>query len=126
VSFTSRLVLDSNRIHPAIHEELANYQRALLARVETLVDAHDVVILGMAINPFPGRARRLLDERGIRYEYLGIGSYFSQWRVRLALKLWTGWPTFPMVFVKRKLIGGFADLKRLADNGELTRLLAGD
>ena len=76
------------------------------------------------MNPFPGRARRLLDEQGIRYEYLGIGSYLSQWRPRLALKMWSGWPTFPMIFVKRTLIGGFMDLKRLVDSGELAKLLA--
>lgn len=124
VSSSSRFILPADRVHPALHGTLASYQRELLARVEALVQAHDVVIVGMAMNPFPGRARRLLDELGIRYEYLGLGSYFSQWRVRLALKMWTGWPTFPMIFVKRTLIGGFADLKRLADSGELAKLLA--
>ncbi len=78
----------------------------------------------MAMNPFPGRARRLLDEQGIRYEYLGLGSYFSEWRRRLALKMWTGWPTFPMIFVKRSFVGGYKDLKGLVDSGQLATLLA--
>lgn len=120
---TSRVTLDSSRIHPAINNSIAGYEGALLARVEALVQTNDVVVVGMAMNPFPGRARRLLDELRIRYEYLELGSYFSQWRVRLALKMWTGWPTFPMIFVKRTLVGGFEDLKRLADSGELVRLL---
>ena len=33
---------------------------------------------------------------GIDFYYLEYGSYFSQWHRRLALKMWTGWPTFPM------------------------------
>jgi glutaredoxin-related protein len=33
--------------------------------------------------------------------------------------MWTGWPTFPMVFVKGKLIGGGSELKALLALGEL-------
>lgn len=125
MSSAARVTFDPNRIHPAIVGQLAGYQAELIARVEQLIQQHDVVIVGMSMNPFPGRARRLLDEHGIRYEYLGLGSYLSQWRLRLGLKMWTGWPTFPMVFVKGTFIGGFRDLKHLIDSGELTKLLAG-
>jgi len=34
---------------------------------------------------------------------------------------WTGWPTFPMVFVKGVLVGGAEDLARLIEKGELPR-----
>jgi glutaredoxin-related protein len=73
----------------------------------------------MRQNPFPKKARRLLDAAGIAYRYLEYGSYFSQWRPRLALKMWAGWGTFPMVFVKGVLIGGADDLERLLKSGEL-------
>jgi glutaredoxin-related protein len=56
--------------------------------------------------------------------YLEYGSYFSDWRRRTALKMWTGWPTFPMVFVRGALIGGAHELQRLIDCGELKQLLA--
>jgi glutaredoxin-related protein len=46
------------------------------------------------------------------------------WRERNALKLWTGWPTFPMVFVKGNLVGGANDLQKLIAGGELKALLA--
>jgi len=52
------------------------------------------------------------------------GSYLSQWRRRNALKMWTGWPTFPMIFVRGTLIGGASDLERLVTSGELKALLA--
>ena len=54
-------------------------------------------------NPYPRKARKALDAAGVPYHYLSYGSYFSDWRRRNALKMWTGWPTFPMVFVKGTL-----------------------
>ena len=78
----------------------------------------------MTQNPFPKRARRLLDSQGIAYEYLAIGSYLSEWRKRLVLKMWTGWPTFPMIFIDGVLIGGFQDLERLVESGDLKKMLA--
>ena len=60
-----------------------------------------------------GRARRST-RAGIAHHYLEYGSYFSEWRRRNALKMWTGWPTFPMVFVKGALVGG-AERARAAD-----------
>jgi monothiol glutaredoxin len=78
----------------------------------------------MAQNPFPGKACKALDAIGQGYKYLGYGSYFSEWKPRSALKMWTGWPTFPMVFVKGTLVGGYSDLKALIESGELKKLLA--
>jgi glutaredoxin-related protein len=37
--------------------------------------------------------------------------------------MWSGWPTFPMVFVKGNLVGGAEDIDRLIKSGELKRLL---
>jgi len=78
----------------------------------------------MRQNPMPRRARKALDSKGIAYKYLEYGSYLNTWRRRNALKMWTGWPTFPMIFVKGVLVGGATDLERLIDSGELARLLA--
>jgi glutaredoxin-related protein len=57
--------------------------------------------------------RQALDEAGVPYSYLEYGSYFSKWGERLAIKLWSGWPTFPQVFVNGTLIGG-EDLTKAA------------
>jgi glutaredoxin-related protein len=119
-----RNVLDESKIHPAVRERVASYQAALLQEVQSAVRQHPVVVVGMAQNPFPRKARRALDAAGVRYHYLSYGSYFSDWRRRLALKMWTGWPTLPMIFVKGTLIGGADDLAKLIDSGELQRLLA--
>lgn len=119
-----RAVLAESQIHPAVRERVARHQSAIVAEVQQAVRDHAVVVVGMGINPFPRKARRALDAAGVPYHYLGYGSYFSGWRRRTALKMWTGWPTFPMVFVKGVLVGGANDLQALIDSGELQRLLA--
>lgn len=119
-----RAILEESRIHPAIRERVAGLHADIVAEVQAAVAASDVVVVGMAQNPFPRRARRALDAAGVAYRYLGYGSYFGSWRRRNALKMWTGWPTFPMVFVKGVLVGGAQDLERLIASGELARMLA--
>ena len=116
-----RSILDEAHIHPAIREKVAAYRSDIVKEVQAAVAAHAVVIVGMRINPMPKTARRLLDAAGIAYHYLEYGSYFSLWRRRLALKMWTGWPTFPMVFVKGVLVGGADDLEKLLASGELKK-----
>lgn len=120
----TRPVLPVTHIHPAIRSKIADYQSPLVQAVQAAVAAHDVVVVGMAMNPFPKRARKLLDAAQQPYTYLEYGSYVSQWYERSALKMWTGWPTFPMIFVKGTLIGGADDLKKLTDSGELVKLLS--
>jgi glutaredoxin-related protein len=119
-----RLILEESRIHTAVRERIANHERAIVEEVQAAAARYPVLVVGMRGNPYPRRARKLLDTAGIAYHYLEYGSYFSEWRRRNALKLWTGWPTFPMVFVKGVLVGGADDVQRLHASGELQRLLA--
>ena len=114
-----RPVLEEARIHPAIRDKLARNRIEIVQEVEAAVARHPVVVVGMAGNPFCGRVRRALMAAGVAFEYLEYGSYFSQWRRRNALKMWTGWPTLPMVFVHGVLVGGHDDVKRLIERGEL-------
>jgi len=120
-----RSILEEDRIHPAIRDKIAGNNADIVREVETAVAANDVVVVGMRRNPFPRKARKMLDARKIAYQYLEYGSYLSEWRRRNALKMWSGWPTFPMIFVKGVLIGGANDLERLIESGELARTLAG-
>jgi glutaredoxin-related protein len=119
-----RPILDEDHIHPAIRTKVAGHQQAIVREVMEAVRTNDVVVVGMAMNPFPKKARAALEQAGQPFEYLEYGSYLSRWRERNALKLWTGWPTFPMVLVKGTLVGGAGELKALIDSGELRRMLA--
>ena len=118
-----RLVLDESRIHPDIRERIANLNLDIVHNVQSAVNSNPVLVVGMAWNPHCRRARAALDAARQPYHYLGFGSYLSQWRRRTALKMWTGWPTLPMVFVRGVLIGGNTELQMLIDSGELKRLL---
>ena len=119
----SRSILDEAHIHPAIRAKIEGNHADFVAEVQAAIAANDIVIVGMAQNPFPKKARRLLDEKRIDYRYIGHGSYLRGWRRRNALKMWAGWPTFPMVFVKGVLVGGADELERLMARGELETLL---
>jgi len=116
-----RPILAESQIHPAVREKIANYRADTVKEVQAAGAANDIVVVGMRQNPFPRKARKALDAAGLAYKYLEYGSYFGEWRRRLVLKMWTGWPTFPMVFVKGVLIGGADDLARLIASGELGR-----
>ena len=120
-----RTVFDEAHVHSAVRAKISGHHADLLREVRTAVDENDVVVVGMKQNPFPKKARRALDAAGIPYKYLEYGSYFGPWRRRNALKMWTGWPTFPMVFVKGVFVGGAADVKRLIESGEIQTMLRG-
>ncbi len=120
-----RTVLEEAHIHPAIRQTIADNNADIVREVQAAIAATKVVVVGMAQNPFPRQARKALDALGTPYKYLEYGSYLSQWRRRNALKMWTGWPTFPMVFVNGILVGGAIELKRLISSGEFSRMMAG-
>ncbi|MEN9785774.1 MAG: hypothetical protein RLZZ299_1038 [Pseudomonadota bacterium] len=105
------------RFHPLAETARAAFHPAVTDEVAAAVARDRVVVVGMAGNPFVKRARTLLTEAGIPFTYLEYGSYFSQWKQRLAIKIWSGWPTFPQVFVDGALIGGFNELRKLHAGG---------
>ena len=120
----TRKILDDAHLHPAIRERVAKNHADIVAEVQAAVAANRVVVVGMRGNPFPKKARKLLDAQGAPHTYLEYGSYFSMWRRRTALKMWSGWPTLPMIFVDGVLIGGYSDLERLVESGEFKAMLA--
>ena len=116
-----RPILDEPHIHPAIRDTIATQHLDIIDEVRAAIIAHKVVVVGMTQNPMPKKARKALDAAGIAHHYLEYGSYFNNWRRRNALKMWTGWPTFPMVFIDGVLVGGAADVIRLIETGELKK-----
>ena len=120
----TRAILDEAQIHPAARPLIGSKHKDIVREVQAAIAAHQVVVVGMALNPFPRKARKILDVLGTPYQYLQYGSYLSQWHRRNALKMWTGWPTFPMIFVNGVLVGGASELQQLVETGELGAMLA--
>ena len=108
-----RTILEEARLHPAIREFVANLNADIVHNVQAAASSNAVLVVGMAGNPHRAPGAQGLDAAGIAHHYLEYGSYFGGWRRRNALKMWTGWPTFPMVFVRATLIGGADELERL-------------
>ncbi len=119
-----RPLLSESHIHSAIQPKINAWHTDIIGEVQAAIAAHAVVVVGMGMNPMPKRARKALDAAGVAYHYMEYGNYLNTWRKRNALKMWTGWPTFPMVFVKGVLVGGATDVEALIASGELKRMLA--
>jgi glutaredoxin-related protein len=116
-------MLSEDKRSPAVAESMAGFHRDIVDQVRTAVERDPVVVVGMAQNPFVKRVRNALTEAGVQFTYLEYGSYLGMWKQRLAIKMWSGWPTFPQVYVRGVLIGGFNDTSKALADGSLKKLL---
>ncbi len=120
-----RRQLDTSRIAPEAAKKMGDFHADVVREVEEAVAKNDVVVVGMAQNPHVKNVRKALDEAGVRFTYLEYGSYFGEWKKRLAIKLWSGWATFPQVFVRGVLLGGEDLTKAALADGSLRARLGG-
>lgn len=113
-----RHILSDIALHDSIRAKVTTYHADIIEEVQAALAAHKIVIVGMRYNDSVWQARKALTKAGHDFKYLEYGSYTSAWRKRLALKMWSGWPTFPMIFINGTLIGGNSDLKALMKSGQ--------
>lgn len=118
---TTRPLIASDKVSPEADAVVASFHRGIVDEVAAAVARDPVVVVGMAQNPVVKSARKLLDEEGVKFTYLEYGSYVSRWKERLAIKLWAGFPTFPMVFIDGVLIGGNRELVAFKAAGKLKK-----
>jgi monothiol glutaredoxin len=115
--------LQAGRIAPDALAKLAAFQRPIVEEVERAIADNPIVVVGMAQNAHVKRVREALTAGGLTFKYIEHGSYFSKWKERLAIKLWSGWPTFPQVFVGGVLLGGEDLTVAAIASGDLKRRL---
>jgi glutaredoxin-related protein len=120
-----RPLLADDKMSEHVREKIASFHAAIVQEVRSAVERDAVVVVGMQTNPFVKRARKALAAKGIAFTYLEYGGYRNMWKQRLAIKMWSGWPTFPQVFVRGVLIGGFDDLARAMADGSFEQRLKG-
>ena len=121
---SNRPLLAAEKVAPPALEKMAAFHADVLTKVRDAIAAGGVVVVGMAQNPHVKNVRKALDAAGIAFTYLEYGSYFSAWKERLAIKMWSGWPTFPQVFVNGELLGGEDLTKAAIADGSLAQRLA--
>jgi glutaredoxin-related protein len=119
----SRQLLDEADVHPGIRSRLGGSYNDTVDEVIAAVASSPVLVIGMAQNPFCKKVRKNLEAANIDFRYLEYGSYFKEWQRRLAIKMWSGWATLPMVFVNQQLVGGNAEVAALLESGDMQRLL---
>ena len=102
----ARQIFDETKVHAAIADQVGGAYDDTVKEAADAVANNDIVVIGMAQNPFCKKACKALDATGKPYKYLQYGSYFSEWNRRGALKMWSGWMTLPVVFVDGMLVGG--------------------
>jgi glutaredoxin-related protein len=116
--------LETSRIAPDASAKMGEFHADVVRDVEAAVKRDPVVVVGMAQNPHVKNVRKALEGAGVQFTYLEYGSYFSEWKKRLAIKLWSGWPTFPQVFVRGVLVGGSELTQAGLADGSLKKRIA--
>ena len=114
-----RPILQQTEIDNQALSAMTSFHSAVVDEVKSAIQTNDVVVVGMKTNPVVTQARKMLNDKNITFKYIEHGSYVSKWKERLAIKLWSGWPTFPQVFHKGVLIGGAKDLQKYIEAGKL-------
>ena len=107
-----RRILTAPQVDEKAQQAIQKFYPEIVQEIELAIQKNDWVIIGMAHNFYVKKARCFLDGKNISYKYIEHGSYFSKWHQRLSIKLWSGWPTFPQVFHKGQLIGGYTELEK--------------
>lgn len=96
-----------------------SFHSDIVREVREAIGEHHVVVVGMGWNPHVKRARKALDAAGIAHHYLEYGNYAGDWKPRLAIKMWSRWPTFPQVYLDGALLGGADETEAAIAEGTL-------
>ena len=70
--------------------------------------------------PYCVRARNFLNEKGVNFKDIDI---YENSTVYSEVNSRTKWNMVPQIFIQGKFIGGYDDMKKLDDEGELDKLL---
>ncbi len=100
---------------------------ALAARIKELLEAQRVVLFMKGNKLFPqcgfsAQVLGILKQSGVPFETHNI---LQDADLRQGLKEYSNWPTYPQLYVDGKLVGGCDIVTELHENGELSKLLAG-
>ncbi|MGB2115605.1 MAG: glutaredoxin 3 [Porticoccaceae bacterium] len=83
-------------------------------------DLNKVVIYGTKFCPYCIAARQLLDLKSVEYQYIAVDNDPD---LRDNISKRSGQRTVPQIWIGEHHVGGFTDLRKLALNGDLDRLL---
>jgi len=118
-----RPTLELSAIAEPALARMKSFHPDIVANVKAAIAKERIVVIGMKQNPVVRRVRKVLAAAGYEFTYIEYGSYLTMWKERLAIKLWSGWPTYPQVFVRGKLVGGCAETEKALADGNFVAML---
>jgi glutaredoxin 3 len=80
-----------------------------------------VVMYSKVPCPYCVNAKRMLDDKGVKYEVIDLTNNPQEMD---RIKNETGWRTVPIIMIDGKLVGGYSDMKALDEEGKLDQMLA--
>ena len=80
----------------------------------------EVIMYSTRFCPYCMRARRLLKAKGVEYREISVGSDRDLW---VEMEQRSGRNTVPQIFINNNPVGGYDDIARLDQLGELDKLL---
>lgn len=97
----------------------------LFERIRQQIESDDVVLFmkGTPIFPqcgFSAAVVQVLSNLGVKFQSYNV---LEDMELRQGLKEYSNWPTFPQLYVKGELIGGFDIVREMYESGELQELL---
>ena len=81
-----------------------------------------VIVYTTSNCPFCRSAKNFLNQQNISYQEISFDKD-PDLRQKLSQEN-KGWRTVPMIFINDKFVGGFDDLKKLHDSGELAKMVS--
>jgi len=114
-----KVELSSNEIPPGFDEA------DTLKRIEKIIASSKVVVFMKGNSFFPqcGFSKNtvgMIQHHNVEFKTYDI---LRDPELRMALKEYSNWPTFPQVFVNQKMIGGNDIMMELFQSGELLKAL---
>lgn len=99
---------------------------SVIETIEQQIKDHAVILYMKGTPEFPqcgfsARAAQILGECGTEFAYVDV---LEDPEIRENLKVVSGWPTFPQLFINGELVGGSDIVIELFQNGELQKMLA--
>lgn len=106
-------------------KEFPVLKESIFTRIKKLLDSHPIVIFikGTPFKPFCKYSKQFMElirPLKIRYKSFDI---FADDNLRTFLRLYSGWKTYPQIYVNGKIVGGVDVLKGLIESGEINKVI---
>jgi len=107
-----------------MNQEVKINQEELNARIKKELEDNSVMLYMKGDRNLPqcgfsGHVIKLLDATGVEYQTHDV---LSDPELRMGMKHFSNWPTFPQLFVKGELVGGCDIINSMNEAGDLAKL----